>query len=381
MPVGSTSSAADGYSHLGGGQPPTSHSAMKPDPEIDISSGDSSTELSVSRSLSGNRIDGKNEDGEYQHLIILELELENDEDNPIYSRAHLGGSSQFDTHGSRSSQGRSSAGRGAKSGNESTGTAQQSSGASSGTVTTPTAQPHGGHAQNAESVVESTPLTDAALQALDGMESPSEITTGISGISQGNIAPAGPTATIDSYGGAQSPPLVSGQESSMTPNAPASQTSDVAGDRIEGGPGWYPSIDDIYESTTPHSKPIKALEKMRLMARGFGTPGPTSPSRQSPAFRRVVNEGGESDKASSIGSARGSFRGRGGASAMPSASASHSVGTMDVFSVLAEVIEQLGHAPDLDTLLKTLVGVIKDLTQFHRVLVYQFDDAWNGQVP
>ncbi len=66
---------------------------------------------------------------------------------------------------------------------------------------------------------------------------------------------------------------------------------------------------------------------------------------------------------------------------MPSASASHSVGTMDVFAVLAEVIEQLGHAPDLDTLLKTLVGVIKDLTQFHRVLVYQFDDAWNGQVP
>ena len=56
------------------------------------------------------------------------------------------------------------------------------------------------------------------------------------------------------------------------------------------------------------------------------------------------------------------------------------VGTMDVFAVLAEVIEQLGNAPDLDSLLKTIVGVIKDLTQFHRVMVYQFDDQWNGQV-
>ena len=27
-----------------------------------------------------------------------------------------------------------------------------------------------------------------------------------------------------------------------------------------------------------------------------------------------------------------------------------------------------------------MVGVIKDLTQFHRVLVYQFDESYNGQV-
>ena len=33
-----------------------------------------------------------------------------------------------------------------------------------------------------------------------------------------------------------------------------------------------------------------------------------------------------------------------------------------------------------DSFLKVVVGVIKDLTQFHRVLVYQFDELWNGQV-
>ena len=53
---------------------------------------------------------------------------------------------------------------------------------------------------------------------------------------------------------------------------------------------------------------------------------------------------------------------------------------MDVFAVMAQINEQLGAAPNLDTFLKLVVGVIKDLTQFHRVLVYQFDEVWNGKV-
>ena len=51
---------------------------------------------------------------------------------------------------------------------------------------------------------------------------------------------------------------------------------------------------------------------------------------------------------------------------------------MDVFSVMAQINEQLGAANDLDTFMKVVVGVIKDLTQFHRVLLYQFDEMWNG---
>jgi len=69
---------------------------------------------------------------------------------------------------------------------------------------------------------------------------------------------------------------------------------------------------------------------------------------------------------------------------------------MDVFSVLTQVggssyialteltfdagERQLAAAPDLDSFLKVVVGIIKDLCQFHRVLVYQFDEMWNGQV-
>jgi len=52
---------------------------------------------------------------------------------------------------------------------------------------------------------------------------------------------------------------------------------------------------------------------------------------------------------------------------------------MDIFAIMGQINEQLGTASDLDTFLKVTVGVIKDLTQFHRVLVYQFDETWNGQ--
>ncbi|KAL8925272.1 MAG: hypothetical protein Q9208_003562 [Pyrenodesmia sp. 3 TL-2023] len=53
---------------------------------------------------------------------------------------------------------------------------------------------------------------------------------------------------------------------------------------------------------------------------------------------------------------------------------------MEVFNIMSQVQEQLAGAPNLDTFLKILVGVVKELTGFHRVMVYQFDQAWNGRV-
>ena len=101
----------------------------------------------------------------------------------------------------------------------------------------------------------------------------------------------------------------------------------------EGDETWAPSAEAILESTTSRSKPLRALERMRRLSR---------------------------------------FQGRGGVT--------QNVGTMDVFTVLSQANEQLSQALDLTQLLDTVVGIIKDLTQFHRVLVYQFDEAWNGQV-
>ncbi|OQN98410.1 hypothetical protein B0A48_15679 [Cryoendolithus antarcticus] len=53
---------------------------------------------------------------------------------------------------------------------------------------------------------------------------------------------------------------------------------------------------------------------------------------------------------------------------------------MEVFNIMSQVQEQLAAAPNLDKFLKILVGVVRELTGFHRVMVYQFDQAWNGRV-
>ncbi|KAI9759244.1 MAG: Light-sensor Protein kinase [Chaenotheca gracillima] len=53
---------------------------------------------------------------------------------------------------------------------------------------------------------------------------------------------------------------------------------------------------------------------------------------------------------------------------------------MEVFNIMSQVQEQLASATNLDAFLKILVGVVKELTGFHRVMIYQFDSAWNGRV-
>ena len=46
---------------------------------------------------------------------------------------------------------------------------------------------------------------------------------------------------------------------------------------------------------------------------------------------------------------------------------------MEVFNIMAQVQEQLANAPSLDNFLKILIGVVKELTGFHRVMIYQFE--------
>ena len=111
-------------------------------------------------------------------------------------------------------------------------------------------------------------------------------------------------------------------------------------------------LERIIESTTNHAKPLRALERMRRTGQASGNGSP------------------------SVGS--GSSRRRRPPRSVPSASGT--TGTMDVFAILGQINDQLGAAPDLDTFLKITVGVVQDVTRFHRVLIYQFDEAFNGQV-
>ncbi|KAF2680885.1 hypothetical protein K458DRAFT_310729 [Lentithecium fluviatile CBS 122367] len=53
---------------------------------------------------------------------------------------------------------------------------------------------------------------------------------------------------------------------------------------------------------------------------------------------------------------------------------------MEVFNIMSQVQEQLASAPNLEKFLQVLVGVVKELTGFHRVMIYQFNKDFNGRV-
>ncbi|KAJ2903946.1 hsp90-like protein [Zalerion maritima] len=55
-------------------------------------------------------------------------------------------------------------------------------------------------------------------------------------------------------------------------------------------------------------------------------------------------------------------------------------GAMQVFDIMSQIQEQLASAPNLQVFLKILVGIIKEMTGFHRVMIYQFDSSFNGKV-
>ncbi|KAG9018802.1 Light-sensor Protein kinase [Tulasnella sp. 427] len=352
-------------------EPPTSFSAMKAE-------GDAEDESAASSELA--QIPSSDPANDYPRLVVLEFELENDDENPLYSREVFQLNRGSGTAGSRTSASEDPSARGESSGGKpSTGTPTTSS------ATTTTPMPGDGQSTNVDGLPPSAPLTNAALHALDDAMARAQESEGQTPIP--NIPPAGQVfSALDS----PDDRVVSASSVSDFLGTPVDEDINQRG--LSGDQTWYPSIDDIHESTTSRSKPIKALEKMRMMARGFdGSP------RRSPAFRRLAGgassagSGSSRNRASPSGMQPGEsgsdgsrmsgdtpsdwFRSRGGF-ARPSGN----VGTMDVFAVLAEVIEQLGEAADLDTFLKSCVGVMKDLTQFHRVLIYQFDEAWNGQV-
>ncbi|GJE97693.1 histidine kinase-like protein [Phanerochaete sordida] len=169
-------------------------------------------------------------------------------------------------------------------------------------------------------------------------------------------SPDGSTPSVNN-----SDPSSTANTSVTSPTPSPSHDEGTDPHEVHGNDEWMPSPEAILESTTTHSKPLLALERLRRNRRD------TNDSPASPAsFNSGLDRGSGSIRRGGIAARR--KRGQG------------AVGMMDVFAVMAQINEQLGAATDLDTFLKVVVGVMKDLTQFHRVLVYQFDETWNGKV-
>ncbi|KAG4433743.1 hypothetical protein IFR05_010769 [Cadophora sp. M221] len=60
--------------------------------------------------------------------------------------------------------------------------------------------------------------------------------------------------------------------------------------------------------------------------------------------------------------------------------AGRQMGSMDLFHVLCEVQDQLARATTLPELLDIVVGLVYELTSFHRAMLYQFDETTAGTV-
>ncbi|KAJ3813329.1 hypothetical protein F5876DRAFT_35338 [Lentinula aff. lateritia] len=199
--------------------------------------------------------------------------------------------------------------------------------------------------------------------APSGSDSPDSIRTSSSGSDGRSI-----TTVTDSTTLPQSPLE---ETDSLGPPQPRSGHPPVHG--LVGDYGWTPNTEDIIESTTTRSKPLLALERLRRMSQMPGALDNTSPNTSSsstPGFNGKTRR----SRPGRVPDANGKIQ------RVAPGAPNGGVSMMDVFAVMAQINEQLGDAPDLDTFLKVTVGVIKDLTQFHRVLVYQFDEVWNGQV-
>ena len=202
----------------------------------------------------------------------------------------------------------------------------------------------------------------SGLSSAGSNDSANACSTGTSGTLISNVtSPQDPGATYTDSASTLGPSSPS--ESPLMPLSVSGlsvQANSQALSGLEGDDSWMPSAEDILESTTNYAKPLAALERIRKLNQ---VAGPFSGTEHGVALDVGSLNSGTSPRAR-----HSQRRGRGGA-----------VGVMDVFAVLSQVNEQLGAATDLDTFLKVVVGLVKEITQFHRVLVYQFDESWNGQ--
>jgi light-regulated signal transduction histidine kinase (bacteriophytochrome)/CheY-like chemotaxis protein len=154
-------------------------------------------------------------------------------------------------------------------------------------------------------------------------------------LSAGGSTPAASVTTVDSDG--------------TTKVTSAVTISSKSRGGLDGMP-YIPTIEQFVESTQSSSKPIKAFQRVRRQR------GETQGKRARP--RR------QPDSAPGFGTPHDPSSGD----------------NLDMFEILSQVNEQLTAQNDLQGFLKVAVSLIREITGFSRVMIYQFDEQWNGQV-
>lgn len=127
-----------------------------------------------------------------------------------------------------------------------------------------------------------------------------------------------------------------------------------------GGDNWFPSPEDVFESTTNYAKPLRALERMRRITRN--------------SIEAAAGLGGaDGGLVQALSHGRGHGHGHGARASRGNPKSRRGpmgagVGTMDVFAVLAQINDQLGSATDLDTFLKVRKEILFNNPSFVYVI-------------
>lgn len=171
-------------------------------------------------------------------------------------------------------------------------------------------------------------------------ENETEKSSSTSNLSSRGISPPPSITTIDSDG------------TTKVSAAVASVTKVKGG--LEGMP-YVPTPEQFMESTQASSKPLKALQRMKRDFTG---------KRERPRRKKRPDS-----PTSSIATAQG-----------PKMVLDDSADVLDMFGILSQVNEQFSAQNDLQAFLKVVVSIVRELTGFSRVMIYQFDEKWNGQV-
>ncbi|UZJ54933.1 hypothetical protein CBS101457_004253 [Exobasidium rhododendri] len=156
-----------------------------------------------------------------------------------------------------------------------------------------------------------------------------------------------------STGGSTISPTATVEESEGTTKVTSVTISSKSRGGLEGMP-YIPTPKQYVESTQSSSRPIKALQRLRQKS----AKGDKSSRRQRSRSQQNTTS------APGFG--------------IPQESGSGD--SIDMFGILSQVNEQLSAQNDLQSFLKLAVSVIRDVTGFSRVMMYQFDERWNGQV-
>ncbi|TIB68509.1 hypothetical protein E3Q24_03638 [Wallemia mellicola] len=133
------------------------------------------------------------------------------------------------------------------------------------------------------------------------------------------------------------------------------------------------SIEDISRSTTAHNKPLKTLSRIRKADRAHET-------RQRVATLLEDNNKSDEDDEAANKRRKAHRRSQARAKIQRNMSMPGSLSSLDVVSLLGEINEQLSSADNIQELFDVTVGIVKSLTQFHRIMLYQFDPEYNGKV-